>query len=389
VDDDGVWDEDNFGGTKGDATYTHDFNDDHIGVAKVEAWDGMTMKTVSGNGTILNETLPTFKISAGADGTVGVKFTVDQDLTIYQLGAFSEYYTHLYNLRLWTEGGTLLAQISNPHIPNGTWGWFNNSPVDLYAGNEYIVSAGYSGTYFPADHNPGVTPDDMLEPTDYMYYSNSPYAFPGSSGGSSPLPLVDVRYEYSYIIPDILTDYADVHVENVAPTVEAGSDIYAMTGEPITFNGSFTDPGIDDTHDILWDFADGNTSSANLTPIHTYDSPGNFNVILTVTDDDGGGGMDYLTVVVNKSKNITDDIYELIEMVENLNLPKGIENALLSKLRNAAKSYEKENLIAAINLLYAFIKHVEAQRGKKIPEFEADELIESALLIIDKIEAER
>jgi PKD repeat protein len=389
VNNDGVWERNFWETTEGETIYVHEFTDDHIGLAKVEAWDGSSMETISGNGTIFNESMPTTNGSAGFYATVGVKFTVNQDLTIYQLGAFNESYLDIYNIRLWTEGGTLLVQKTNPNIPIGTWEWFDNPPVSLTAGNSYIVSIGYQGNFTPCVDNPGETPDGMIDPTDFMYYMNTPYGFPGSSYGSSPLPLVDVRYEWWYQVPDTLEDYADVYVLNVAPTVEAGPDQSGMTGEPIQLNGSFTDPGTDDTHGYMWDFGDGNTSTKNLTPTHTYLSEGIYNVTLAVTDDDGGVGIDYLTVIINKTKKVKDHVNELIDDVENLNLTVGLENALLSKLKNALKCYEKGNLVAAMNLLNAFIKHIQAQSGKKIPEIEADPLIESARIIIDMIMDER
>ncbi|MCK5559962.1 MAG: VCBS repeat-containing protein, partial [Thermoplasmata archaeon] len=67
-------------------------------------------------------------------------------------------------------------------------------------------------------------------------------------------------------------------------------------------------------------------------------------------------------------------IENLINDIEDMDLPKGIENSLVSKLENALKSLEKENYGAAINQMNAFINEVEAQSGKKIPEDEAVEL---------------
>ena len=68
--------------------------------------------------------------------------------------------------------------------------------------------------------------------------------------------------------------------------------------EEVTFNGSFTDPGSDDTHAIEWDFGDNTGAENTLTPTHVYEQAGDFTVTLTVTDDDGGVGRDDLTVTV-------------------------------------------------------------------------------------------
>jgi parallel beta-helix repeat protein len=80
-----------------------------------------------------------------------------------------------------------------------------------------------------------------------------------------------------------------------------------------------------------------------------------------------------------------DPIEDLIDDVEDLGLPAGIENSLVSKLENAKKQLEKGHENAAMNLLEAFINQVEALRGKKLTDAEADALIQAAQAIIDSI----
>jgi len=79
-------------------------------------------------------------------------------------------------------------------------------------------------------------------------------------------------------------------------------------------------------------------------------------------------------------------VAELLEEVGGLELPSGIENSLMAKLNAALRVLEDENEnndAAAVNTLEAFINAVEAQRGKKIPEAEADALIAAAQEIIE------
>jgi len=78
---------------------------------------------------------------------------------------------------------------------------------------------------------------------------------------------------------------------------------------------------------------------------------------------------------------------QLIDKIVALELPVGIENSLVSKLENAIDSIQKAQEKAAANKLEAFINEVEAQRGKKIPEADADALIALAQAIIDILEA--
>lgn len=89
-----------------------------------------------------------------------------------------------------------------------------------------------------------------------------------------------------------------VTVHNVAPQVDAGPDVTADVGQTVTFHGSFVDPGVEDTHTILWEFGDGRTASGTLTPSRSFAQAGVYTVRLTVTDDDGGVGTDTLTVTV-------------------------------------------------------------------------------------------
>ena len=66
------------------------------------------------------------------------------------------------------------------------------------------------------------------------------------------------------------SDTAVVTVQNVAPAVNAGLDQTVDQGQSVNFSGSFTDPGVQDTHVIAWDFGDGATAGGTLTPSHAY-----------------------------------------------------------------------------------------------------------------------
>ena len=84
-------------------------------------------------------------------------------------------------------------------------------------------------------------------------------------------------------------------------------------------------------------------------------------------------------------------VAELLEGVGGLELPSGIANSLLAKLDTALQKLEdanEKNDIAAINSLQAFINAIEAQRGKKIPEADADALIADAMEIIELLSTE-
>jgi PKD repeat protein len=94
-----------------------------------------------------------------------------------------------------------------------------------------------------------------------------------------------------------------VGVNNVAPTAVAAADRTRVNvGDTVNFDGSSSsDPG-NDPLTYTWDFGDGTPPvvTANPTTSHSYaNGPATYNVILTVTDGDGGTASDSLQVTVN------------------------------------------------------------------------------------------
>ena len=84
-------------------------------------------------------------------------------------------------------------------------------------------------------------------------------------------------------------------------------------------------------------------------------------------------------------EKVQNAIEYLITEIVDIDLARGVETSLISKLDNALKSLEKDNDGAAINQLNAFINAVAAQGGKKITDADANSLIEMAQSIIDTI----
>jgi hypothetical protein len=104
-------------------------------------------------------------------------------------------------------------------------------------------------------------------------------------------------------------DSYQVTVLNFPPSVDAGPDQSIMEGETVTLNAStFTDDGILDTHQATIDWGDGsspesgaiteNMGSGSVSGTHSYGDNGNFQVTVTVCDDDGGCGTDQFQVTV-------------------------------------------------------------------------------------------
>ena len=78
---------------------------------------------------------------------------------------------------------------------------------------------------------------------------------------------------------------------------------------------------------------------------------------------------------------VDDATTDLIDYTASLNLKKGINNALDSKLENAVDAYVGGALgssTTVVNKLNGYINSVNAQRGKKLTNEEADNLVEEA-----------
>ncbi len=83
----------------------------------------------------------------------------------------------------------------------------------------------------------------------------------------------------------------------------------------------------------------------------------------------------------------------LLEMLVNevlaLNLNQGIENSLIAMLAAVLRALEDMNQntdVAACNAMQAFINVVQTQSGSKIPQSDADTLIDRAQLIIEMLD---
>ena len=81
-----------------------------------------------------------------------------------------------------------------------------------------------------------------------------------------------------------------------------------MTGSPlqgeapltVDFDASGSSDGDGTIASFSWDFGDGDTGSGQ-TPSHTFESEGTYNVVLTVTDNQGGQATDSLVVTVGEA----------------------------------------------------------------------------------------
>ncbi|MHA2068254.1 MAG: hypothetical protein ACXABY_28160, partial [Candidatus Thorarchaeota archaeon] len=217
VNGDGVYEHDDFGVVKGTSDYTHTFKDNAIGQATVEAWDGVSYTNIFGGGKPVGDQKTNYEThwSWIYYWTIGYKFTLNQDVTVDQLGMFRSFRPfQVYNIRIWTAGGSLVTQKLNPSpLPSYNWRYWDITPTPLTAG-DYVLSLYFRGYWMPAVYGLADTPDGVFEFGSTVYTSGN--IFPTNTLGD-PRPMVDLRYSYSYSVPDVLSDTADVWVDNVAP----------------------------------------------------------------------------------------------------------------------------------------------------------------------------
>lgn len=145
----------------------------------------------------------------------------------------------------------------------------------------------------------------------------------GEGAGVQALPLAGMGFTLShtyidnggYTLSVTITDddggagsdNATITVNNVAPSVNAGSDAEVESGDSYAFSGTFSDPGVADAP-WAWeiDWGDGsatdngstNNQSAPILANHQVCAAGTYTVSLSVTDKDGGAGVGTLSLTV-------------------------------------------------------------------------------------------
>ena len=115
-----------------------------------------------------------------------------------------------------------------------------------------------------------------------------------------------VEFEVTDGAGTFASDTADVTVTNAAPVVTLGPlAALVAVGANVELTAALTDAGVLDTHTVSIDWGDGMfcdgspgsgcaitslNGAGSVTGSHSYASEGSFNVVVTVTDDDGGIG---------------------------------------------------------------------------------------------------
>ena len=117
------------------------------------------------------------------------------------------------------------------------------------------------------------------------------------------------RYTATLVVKDaagnIAIDSAAVEVVNRPPVAVAGPDISGAVNQSLIFDGSRSSDTPSDQPGLVhvWDFGDG-TGGGGKVRKHAYSRAGDYNVTLTVIDDDGAQSTDQLAVQVEDRPNL-------------------------------------------------------------------------------------
>ena len=203
---------------------------------------------------------------------------------------------------------------------------FTSITFDVSPVNEgQLVTA--NGTFsFPADVFPYVTVDwgtGQTSETVGLAMNDRSFTFSHTYRDDAPSGTPQDTYVVTFTLEDgdglvSIVQTANLVVRNVAPTVTmTASPATLMVSDSVTVSGSFTDPGVLDTFNLVLDWGDHSptwtktyTASAakTFTATHPYASAGSYTVTATVTDDDTGVGVAQATLLVQAPNHPPTDL---------------------------------------------------------------------------------
>lgn len=126
------------------------------------------------------------------------------------------------------------------------------------------------------------------------------WQFGDGSTANGPSPSHTYSQDGNYTVGVTATDAYGLSTTRttsvvISPVAIAGSDLTAVSGTPVSFQGE----AIGQHLGYHWDFGDHTTADGTLTPAHTYDSGGYYTATLTVTDPQGLSSQSSLVVTVD------------------------------------------------------------------------------------------
>jgi len=206
------------------------------------------------------------------------------------------------------------------------------------------------------------------------------------SGASQNMPGSDGIWDNAYVINSTNRDrYPFVNpFDNMPPVANAGSDQIVDEDTIVSFDGSSSYDNVGIVN-YVWTFIDVTPQTLlGGNPTYTFMNPGVYTATLNVTD--GAAHWDTDTVTISVSALTSEELTQrLVETIETSAVSKGTKKSLTIKLEDTLHLLEIGKEGGATHKLMDFICQVEALRGKKLTEEQADFLVYQAQKAINRI----
>ncbi|WP_077024754.1 beta strand repeat-containing protein [Fuerstiella marisgermanici] len=219
--------------------------------------------------------------------------TEDSNLSQFEFGIFAKSGSHpgapLSNF-IFSPGDYVATQNGIPKSFSGI-GWNISfdfpAPVDLPAGDYFIGFQGLGSTRL---RSLGTGSGDG-----FIQQQNSNGAFVSREVGNGNIPFVLTAMDVGQ------SATTNIMVNNVAPTATVTAPSTAGQNQTVNLSANVSDPGTD-SFTYNWTVTlptGGSIGLSGATPSFQTGGDGNYQVDLTVTDDDGGSGSASLQIVVD------------------------------------------------------------------------------------------
>ena len=106
------------------------------------------------------------------------------------------------------------------------------------------------------------------------------------------------------------TTTSTVNITNVAPIIDSlTGDTHGDEGSVLSWNVIWSDPGMTDTHTILWEPGDGSGAIPGGSSFsYSYADQGSYTLSVAITDNDGGSSSESLAIYIDNQPPILSDL---------------------------------------------------------------------------------